>query len=242
MKTLKKYAGAALSAALLLALAGFGLTYRSEIWAVLTRQDARDAFIAYVHDGGFAGMLVFLGLQILQVVVAVLPGEPVELMAGLLYGTWGGLALCLLGVGVSSMAVYFCVRAAGAHAIDPAILFKYRFLRDEAHVKLFLFLLFFIPGTPKDALIYLGPFLPMRPLTFLLLATVGRIPSILSSTFVGSQFAAGSWKVSLAVAAVTGVIAALCVIFQDRILAAIASLRGRLRRRGPADSAPREVE
>lgn len=62
----------------------------------------------------FWAWLAFLGLQVLQVVVAVLPGEPVELMAGLLYGTWGGLTLCLLGVGLSSAAVYYCVRAAGA--------------------------------------------------------------------------------------------------------------------------------
>ena len=111
---IKKYAGTVLGAALLLALAVFGITYRNEIWAVLTQQDARDAFIAFVHDNGFLGLLAFLGLQVLQVVVAVLPGEPVELMAGLLYGTWGGLALCLLGVGLSSAAVYYCVRAAGA--------------------------------------------------------------------------------------------------------------------------------
>jgi len=78
---------------LLLALAVFGITYRNEIWAVLTQQDARDAFIAFVHDSGFLGLLAFLGLQVLQVVAAVLPGESVELMAGLLYGTWGGLAL-----------------------------------------------------------------------------------------------------------------------------------------------------
>lgn len=232
MKQFKKALGTVLSAALLLALAVFGITYRSEIWAVLTQQEARRAFIAYVRDGGFAGMLAFLGLQILQVVVAVLPGEPVELMAGLLYGTWGGLALCLVGIGISTMAIYYCVRAAGARSIDPAILVKYRFLRDEAHVKLFLFLLFFIPGTPKDALIYLGPFLPLDPLSFLLLATVGRIPSILTSTFVGSQFAAGSWKVSLAVSVITGIAAGLCVLFQERILAAIASLRGRFGRAG----------
>lgn len=92
---IKKYAGTVLGAALLLALAVFGITYRNEIWAVLTQQDARDAFIAFVHDSGFLGLLAFLGLQVLQVVVAVLPGEPVELMAGLLYGTWGGLTLCL---------------------------------------------------------------------------------------------------------------------------------------------------
>ena len=159
---IKKYAGTALGAALLLALAVFGITYRNEIWAVLTQQDARDAFIAFVHESGFLGLLAFLGLQVLQVVVAVLPGEPVELMAGLLYGTWGGLALCLLGVGLSSAAVYYCVRAAGARAIDASVLAKYHFLRDEAHVKFFLFLLFFIPGTPKDVLIYLGPSGPMR--------------------------------------------------------------------------------
>lgn len=242
MKKPKITPGTVLSALLLLALAVFGLTYRKEIWAVLTQQTARDAFIADVREGGFAGMLAFLGLQILQVVVALLPGEPVELMAGLLYGTWGGLALCLVGIGIATMAIYYCVRAAGAHAIDPAILQKYRFLRDEAHVKLFLFLLFFIPGTPKDALIYLGPFLPLNPLAFLLLATVGRIPSILASTFVGSQFAAGSWKVSLAVTLATGLVAGLCVLLQDRILDAVASLRGRFHRarKARAEEDPRE--
>ena len=50
---IKKYAGTVLGAALLLALAVFGITYRNEIWAVLTQQDARDAFIAFVHDSGF---------------------------------------------------------------------------------------------------------------------------------------------------------------------------------------------
>lgn len=62
---IKKYAGTVLGAALLLALAVFGITYRNEIWAVLTQQDARDAFIAFVHDSGFLGLLAFLGLQVL---------------------------------------------------------------------------------------------------------------------------------------------------------------------------------
>ena len=191
---IKKYAGTVLGAALLLALAVFGITYRNEIWAVLTQQDARDAFIAFVHDSGFLGLLAFLGLQVLQVVVAVLPGEPVELMAGLLYGTWGGLTLCLLGVGLSSAAVYYCVRAA---------------------------------GTPKDVLIYLGPFLPVRPHAFFLISTLARIPSVITSTFAGSQFAEGSWDVSLVVFLATGAVAGLCVIFQDRILAGIAALKGK---------------
>ncbi|MFQ7003571.1 MAG: hypothetical protein ACLRRT_07775 [Ruthenibacterium lactatiformans] len=226
MAFIKKYAGTVLGAALLLALAVFGITYRNEIWAVLTQQDARDAFIAFVHDSGFLGLLAFLGLQVLQVVVAVLPGEPVELMAGLLYGTWGGLALCLLGVGLSSAAVYCCVRAAGARAIDASVLAKYHFLRDEAHVKFFLFLLFFIRARPRTCSSIWA--LPARqaPCVFSHL-TLARIPSVITSTFAGSQFAEGSWDVSLVVFLATGAVAGLCVIFQDRILAGIAALKGK---------------
>ena len=203
---IKKYAGTVLGAALLLALAVVVSSYRHESWAVMTQQ-------------------VLLGAP--RKYSTVLPGEPVELMAGLLYGTWGGLALCLLGVGLSSAAVYYCVRAAGARAIDASVLAKYHFLRDEAHVKFFLFLLFFIPGTPKDVLIYLGPFLPVRPHAFFLISTLARIPSVITSTFAGSQFAEGSWDVSLVVFLATGAVAGLCVIFQDRILAGIAALKGK---------------
>ena len=89
------------------------------------------------------------------------------------------------------------------------------------------FLLFFIPGTPKDVLIYLGPFLPVRPHAFFLISTLARIPSVITSTFAGSQFAEGSWDVSLVVFLATGAVAGLGVIFQDRILAGIAALKGK---------------
>ena len=83
------------------------------------------------------------------------------------------------------------------------------------------------PGTPKDVLIYLGPFLPVRPHAFFLISTLARIPSVITSTFAGSQFAEGSWDVSLVVFLATGAVAGLCVIFQDRILAGIAALKGK---------------
>ena len=149
---IRKHGGTIVSVAALAVLAFFGVYYRREIWAILVSQEARDSFISYVRESGLVGLALFFGLQILQIVVAVLPGEPVELMAGLLYGTWGGLAVCLAGVALSTLIVYYCVRAAGAKALDQSALKKYRFLRDEAHVKLFLFVLFFIPGTPKDVL------------------------------------------------------------------------------------------
>ncbi|MEG2394764.1 MAG: VTT domain-containing protein, partial [Ruthenibacterium sp.] len=163
---IRQYAGAAFSLVVLAGLALFAVTYHRQIWLLLTQQSARDTFVAMVRGSGFTGLAAFLGLQVLQVVIAVIPGEPVELMGGALYGTWGGLAVCMAGLLLGSVAVYYVVRLMGAGKIDPSLLHKYRFLRDDAHICWFLFLLYFIPGTPKDVLLYIGPFLPVRPAAF----------------------------------------------------------------------------
>ena len=185
---------------------------------MLTRPQARDAFIEFVRGKGVLGVFIFLGIQLLQVVVAFLPGEAVEFAAGLLYGTWAGLLLCLLGILLASCTVYAFVRLFGAKRIDEKAFTKYRFLRDEAHIRFSVFLVFFIPGTPKDLLTYLGPFLPIPAWQFLIISTLARIPSVLTSTFAASQLAEGSWQVSVAVFAVTGLVALLCLAFEEHIL------------------------
>ena len=110
------------------------------------------------------------------------------------------------------------VRLFGAKRIDKKAFTKYRFLRDEAHIRFSVFLVFFIPGTPKDLLTYLGPFLPIPAWQFLIISTLARIPSVLTSTFAASQLAEGSWQVSVAVFAVTGLVALLCLAFEEHIL------------------------
>lgn len=231
-KQRKNLAAGLLAAALLAALALAGLTYHREIWAVLTQQTARDAFIDWVRGSGPVGLAAFFGIQVLQVVVAFLPGEPIELAAGLLYGTWGGLALCLAGVLAGTVGVYYTAKFLGARAVAGEKLAKYRFLRDGAHVQFALFLLFFIPGTPKDWLVYLGPFLPVPARSFFLISTLARIPSVLSSTFAAASFAAGSWQVAAVVYGLTGLAAGLCVWKEEAILHWLGQLKARRAERG----------
>ena len=221
----KKHAGACGSLVLLAALAVFGVTYHKQIWLVLTQPAARDAFVAYVQNTGVTGFFAFMGLQILQVIVAVLPGEPVEIMAGALYGTWGGLLVCQAGILIGSVAVYYCVKLAGAAAVDASVLHKYRFLRDDAHVEFALFLLYFVPGTPKDILLYIGPFMPVSARAFFMIALFARSPSVLTSTYAGANIVQGNWEVSALVFAVTGIAAVLCVWKQDKILHGIEVLK-----------------
>ena len=133
----KKHAGKMAGVLVLLILAGFGLTYWREIWAVLTQPQARDAFIEFVRGKGVLGVFIFLGIQLLQVVVAFLPGEAVEFAAGLLYGTWAGLLLCLLGILLASCTVYAFVRLFEMCIRDSNHGVHFRFHRGDGRCFLF---------------------------------------------------------------------------------------------------------
>lgn len=194
------------------------LHYRTQLWAIITDQAARDGFINWVQSKGALGVLVFLGLQVLQVVVAVLPGEPIELMAGAIYGTWGGLALCMLGILIGSMLIYSLVKLLGAKALPAEALTKYRFLQDEARARSALYLLFFLPGTPKDMLTYIGPFLPLPANQFFAICTIARIPSILTSTLAGDQLAEGTVWLPVVIFIITGVAGLAAILNEERIL------------------------
>lgn len=205
----------------ILCLAGgiAALAYRNEIYAIITSQAARDEFISWVQSKGVWGVLTFLGLQVLQVVVAILPGEPVELMAGALFGPIGGLLICLAGILIGSVLIYGIMKLFGAKALPQEALSKYRFLQDETRVRGALYLLFFLPGTPKDMLTYVGPFLPVSMTEFFVVCTLARIPSVITSTIAGASLADGVLWLPILIFAITGVAGLLCIRYEERILA-----------------------
>ena len=190
-----------------------------------------EQFRAWVDSHGFWGRLAFLGMVAFQVIIAIVPGEPLEIGAGYAFGAVEGTLLCILGTTLSSVLIFLVVKKFGMRVVTLFVseekMRSFTFLQNTRRLNLIAFLLFFIPGTPKDVLIYLGPVLPVRPHAFFLISTLARIPSVITSTFAGSQFAEGSWDVSLVVFLATGAVAGLCVIFQDRILVGIAALKGK---------------
>lgn len=149
-----------------------------------------ERFRAWVDSGGVMSRVWFLGMQLLQVFVAIIPGEPMELGAGYAFGAVEGTLLCLGGTIIGSMAVFFFVKRFGVRAVE--IFFprekieSLRFLRDERRRNTLMFLLILIPGTPKDLLGYFAPLTGMSAWTWLLITSVARIPSIVTSTIGGS--------------------------------------------------------
>ena len=159
--------------------------------------------------------------QELQVVVAMIPGEPVEILAGLLYGPLWGTLSCMLGILIGSLIVYFLVRRLGMPIVsifmDPDKFQNLWLLKDERRFERISFLLFFIPGTPKDLLTWAAGFVRINPLRFFLIATVARLPSILSSTLAGASLISGDFLTTVIIFAVTGCVSLIGVLLHKKL-------------------------
>lgn len=176
----------------------------------LTQPHTRELLQRQLESQGIGGWVAFLGIQVIQVVVAMIPGEPIEILAGILYGPLWGTLTCMLGIFIGSIIVYLLVRKLGMPIvsifIDPEKFQNLRILQDERRFERIAFLLFFIPGTPKDLLTWAAGLIHIRPLRFFILSTIARLPSILTSTLAGTTLLSGDFSTTVLIFVVTGCI------------------------------------
>ena len=161
-----------------------------------------EQFRAWVEGHGLWAPLAYAAMVFLQVVVAVIPGEPLEIAGGYAFGAWQGTALCLAGAVLGSVAVFALVRRWGRGLVEvffPADkLEKLHFLlRTSPKRTALLWLIFTVPGTPKDLLCYFAGLTDLPWRTWLLIATVGRLPSIVTSTVGGSALGEQNYRAAV---------------------------------------------
>lgn len=179
-------------------------------------------FADYLKSFGAWGALVFVGFQAIQVVIAPIPGEVTQFAAGFVYGTVWGTILALVGTVVGSAIALAIARLFGFPLLKillPAsALDKFSFLINKPKAELVMLILFLVPGAPKDVLTYIGGLTPVKPLRFLITATVARFPGILLSAFIGAHVEEHKYvQVIVASCLALGVFVA-GVLFQDRIV------------------------
>ncbi|NMA79546.1 MAG: TVP38/TMEM64 family protein [Clostridiales bacterium] len=188
----------------------------------LLTQEGREALKERIDSFGFWGILVFIGIQILQIVIAFIPGEPIEIVAGILYGMWGGLAASIIGILIGTISVFYLVKLLGKPFVNTFFgeekLNKFRILNDERKLELLTFILFLIPGTPKDILIYVVSLTKIKASRFFIIATLSRLPSVASSVLVGATLGRGNFILSIVIFLVTGAIGVVGIMFNDKLM------------------------
>lgn len=149
-------------------------------------EDFRD----FIQSYGTFGVFVALGIQILQVFVALIPGEFVEIGMGYAYGWLYGTVLSVVGVAVGSAIIFLLVKKLGIRFVEVFVssdrINELKFIRSEEKLRRLTFFVFFIPGTPKDLLTYFIGLTRMTLKEFLTITLFARIPSVASSTIGGN--------------------------------------------------------
>lgn len=181
-----------------------------------------EKFQQWIDEKGFWGRFAFLGIQMLQVVVAIIPGEVIEIGGGYAFGAWEGTLLCLVGVALGSAVVYALTRAFGVKLVEAFItrekIAQMKYIKNEKKLNLLIFLIFFIPGTPKDLLTYFVGLTPMKLSTFLIISSLARIPSVLSSTLGGHALGQQDYRMAIIVFVITAAVSGAGMLLYNAIV------------------------
>lgn len=174
-------------------------------------------FQSMVDSYGIWGRLIFVGMVVLQVVVAFIPGEPIELAAGYAFGFLEGSLLTMAGFVIGSWLVFVLVRKFGVKLVEvffpPEKILEFSFLKNPKKTKTIAFLLMLIPGTPKDFLSYFAGLTQLTVKQWLLIVIVGRLPSLITSTATGAVAGKENYILSVIMFGVMALLALAGIVY-----------------------------
>ncbi len=180
-----------------------------------------DKFREWVDSHGVFSYFAFLGITILQVVIAIIPGEPLEIAAGYAFGVLEGTILCIIGMLIGSVIVFGIVRYFGVRAVEVFFskekINSVKFLKNTKKLTYITYIIFLIPGTPKDLIGYFIGLTDMKLTTWITISTVARIPSIITSTVGGNALGVQDYQFAIITFSITLIISAVGLLIYNRI-------------------------
>jgi uncharacterized membrane protein YdjX (TVP38/TMEM64 family) len=172
---MKKLLAVVLAAALALAF------YAAWKTGLLGRLSDHEHLVQSMRQSGWRGPLLCIGIQFLQVVFFMVPGEITQIAAGYVFGAWVGLLYSVIGIMLGSALDFGFARAVGRPVVRKLLgertLQRVDGALSTQRGKSALFVLFLLPGMPKDAMSYGAG----------AISGLARLPALLFSTMIGDQ-------------------------------------------------------
>lgn len=176
-----------------------------------------------IQNTGILGILLLFGLQFAQIFLFIIPGEPIEILAGMCFGGFYGTIFILVSCFIISTIIVSLVRKFGLRFVENFFEKKQikkfknsKLFKNPKTIEIIMCILFLIPGTPKDLLTFLGGILPINPLKFILISTFARIPSVVSSTYAGNSILNGDIKTSILIYLITFILVAIFLLIYNK--------------------------
>ena len=198
--------------------------YNTQLWSAAVKSysilNDHYRFKETIDSFGPYSPLAFILLQVVQVVVAPIPGAPVGFLGGYLFGVKWGFIYSMVGLTIGSWIAFRIARFFEKRLLQKIVsskkLKKFDYLMEHEGVILSFFL-FLIPGFPKDALCYILGLTHMSLVFFLTISTIGRIPGTLIATLQGANAFSRHYSIFLLLAGISTLIALIFYVYGEQI-------------------------
>lgn len=199
------------------------IVYMFPVMRELSTKQGQLAFKEKVTNSGVLGFLILFILQVTQIFLIIIPGEPIEILAGMCYGPVWGTIFIMASAGIISAMIFFLVRKYGKNFVynfcnkeKIAKIENSKLFKNPKKIEIIMFVLFLLPGTPKDLLVYIAGLLPINPTKFILISIFARFPSVISSTLAGANLVVGDWKKSIILYLAIVLVAILVILIANK--------------------------
>jgi len=199
------------------------IIYLTPLIMKISTEEGRKNFKNEIDSLGIWGMLPLLGLQLAQILLIIIPGEPLEILAGMCYGSIGGAVFITVTVFITTILIFFLVRKFGKKFVYEFFnkekidkIERSKIFKNPKIIEYVMMILFLIPGTPKDLLVYIGGLLPIKPVRFILISTFARFPSVISSTIAGDNIIEGNIQTIVITYSITLLISLLIIYLSNK--------------------------
>ena len=160
--------------------------------------------------------LAYIFITCLQILIPIIPGEPMEMIAGYAFGPFNGTLLCILAESIASIIVLLIVRRFGRKIVEVFFskekINSLSFLKSSKNRIILYALIFIMPGTPKDLLCFFGGLTDIDQMILIPIITLGRLPSIITSTLTGDSFSLQRYDKVLIFIAITAILSLTGII------------------------------
>lgn len=167
-------------------------------------------------------IFIYIGAQLLQIIICIIPGQELQFAAGYMYGFWLGYAFSLIGAALGTIVTYYLARLLGHDAMH--MIFgeeKMNSIVEQIRGKkgiIIIFLIYLIPGVPKDLCTYAAGLSEIRLDRFLIVSLIGRSPGMMGSLLIGNQLVNGQYTSAIIIGIVAVVLCVLGLIFRKKVM------------------------
>jgi uncharacterized membrane protein YdjX (TVP38/TMEM64 family) len=194
------------------------ILFHREIWKIF---ESVDSIREWVNSWGILSPLVFVFLQIIQVVIFIIPGEIPQIAGGYLFGFFWGIVLSTIGIAAGSAINFYLARFLGLPFVEALLphktLEKMRTLISGTRSALLYFIIFLIPGIPKDVIAYVAGLSSIKFWVFITISSGGRLLGLILSVIIGVAIACKNWLLAVITTLFGLILIVIGIIYRDKL-------------------------